>query len=343
MEHLVGASAPAGCESYLIDMIINQNPLPHGPETPISRSCQIAVVGLGKIAIDQHLPAIAGNPAFTLAATVDFHRGPAGVAHFRSLEALLASGLAIDAVALCTPPQVRGQLAHEAIDAGLAVLLEKPPATTLAELAALQHRADAKGVSLFAAWHSRFAPMVEQARAWLARRRVSGGSVDWREDVRRWHPGQRWLWQPNGLGVFDPGINALSILTDILPTMPAVLDSALDIPANVDTPIAARLALSAGHATISVTLDFLQTGPQTWDIALETDDGHRLRLGDGGATLAIDDGPMQRGVSAEYPALYARFAELIAAGTSDADGAPLALVAEALAKGSVRRTEPFIE
>jgi D-galactose 1-dehydrogenase len=42
-------------------------------------------------------------------------------------------------------------------------------------------------------------------------------NVIWREDVRVWHPGQDWIWQPGGLGVFDPGINALSIITHILP------------------------------------------------------------------------------------------------------------------------------
>jgi D-galactose 1-dehydrogenase len=309
----------------------------------VSRSCRIAVVGLGKIATDQHLPAIAASPAFTLAATVDWNRDSAGVAHFRSLDALLASGLALDAVAICTPPQVRAQLANEAIDAGLAVLLEKPPATRVDEVAALKLRAQARQVTLFAAWHSRFAPMVGAARAWLARRRVSGGAVAWREDVRRWHPGQRWLWQPNGLGVFDPGINAFSILTEILPTMPAVLDSALDVPANVDTPIAAQLVLSAGHAMIAVALDFLQTGAQTWEIVLDTDDNHRLRLGNGGATLSIDDGPVEHGISAEYPALYAHFAQLLADHESDVDESPLALVSEALLMGSVRRTEPFIE
>jgi D-galactose 1-dehydrogenase/L-arabinose 1- dehydrogenase len=39
----------------------------------------------------------------------------------------------------------------------------------------------------------------------------------WREDVRVWHPGQDWLLAAGGFGVFDPAINALSILTRVLP------------------------------------------------------------------------------------------------------------------------------
>jgi hypothetical protein len=41
--------------------------------------------------------------------------------------------------------------------------------------------------------------------------------IVWHEDVRKWHPGQQWIWEPGGFGVFDPGINALSIATRIFP------------------------------------------------------------------------------------------------------------------------------
>ena len=179
---------------------------------------RIAIIGIGKIARDQHVPAIRGNSAFSLAATVSPHdAGLDGVPHHASLEELLEQGPAVDAVALCTPPQVRYDLAAQALAKGIHVFLEKPPGATLAEVAALSARADKVGASLFAAWHSRFAAGVAPARAWLAERRIDKVSIIWREDVRVWHPGQAWIWQPGGLGVFDPGINALSIMTEILP------------------------------------------------------------------------------------------------------------------------------
>jgi D-galactose 1-dehydrogenase len=309
----------------------------------MSRIYQVAVVGLGKIAGDQHLPAIAGSVRFALAATVDWHRDGVAVPHFRSLDALLASGVALDAVALCTPPQVREALAREALDAGLSVLLEKPPAGSVAALDALARHAADRERTLFAAWHSRFAPLVGAAGDWLTGRDIVAGRIDWREDVRRWHPGQRWLWQAGGLGVFDPGINAFSILTALLPAPVRVLDAGLDVPANAETPIAAQLALASGDARIDVTLDFLETRQQAWEIALDTACGHRLRLSDGGTRMRVDDEPERGAASTEYPALYARFAGLLDAGASDADGAPLALVSEALARGAVRRVAPFIE
>jgi D-galactose 1-dehydrogenase len=92
---------------------------------------RIAVVGLGKIARDQHLPALRANPAFALAATVCPFGGLAdGVPGFETLDDLDAAGVAVDAVAICTPPQVRHRLASEALGRGLHVLLEKPPAAS---------------------------------------------------------------------------------------------------------------------------------------------------------------------------------------------------------------------
>jgi len=63
---------------------------------------RIALIGMGKIARDQHLPAIRENAAYELTATVSpHHAGVDGVAHFTSLDALLSDGPAVDALALC--------------------------------------------------------------------------------------------------------------------------------------------------------------------------------------------------------------------------------------------------
>ena len=59
--------------------------------------------------------------------------------------------------------------------------------------------------------------MHHAAREWLRTRELRRGRITGKEDVHFWHPGQRWIFEPGGFGVFDPGINALSILTDILP------------------------------------------------------------------------------------------------------------------------------
>lgn len=304
---------------------------------------RIAVVGVGKIARDQHLPAIAGNPAFSLAATVSPHDpGPVGVPHLASLEELIQQGPAVDAVALCTPPQVRYELASMALKRGIHVFLEKPPGATLSEVVALGDRADKVGVTLFAAWHSRFAAGVAPARAWLTERRIEKVSIVWREDVRVWHPGQAWIWEPGGLGVFDPGINALSILTHVLPRPVFLKTATLSIPENRAAPIAADLGMcDTAGAPIHMDLDWRQTGPQSWDIVVETDAG-TLKLSNGGAVLSLPSGT-EHNEDLEYPGLYSRFANLIRGGRSDVDIDPLRLVADAFLRGRRDAVEPFYD
>jgi D-galactose 1-dehydrogenase len=302
---------------------------------------RVALVGMGKIARDQHIPAIAGNPNLELAATVSPSSGGVdGVPHYTSLDAMLANEAGVEAVALCSPPQVRYGLAAAAIAARRHVFLEKPPGATLSEVAVLDAQARAAGVTLFASWHSRFAAGVAPARAWLADRAVVRAAITWREDVRHWHPGQDWIWEAGGLGVFDPGINALSITTHILPN-PILLEQALlSLPANRDAPIAADLSLrdSAG-APVTMDLDWRQTGPQTWDIEVETDAG-TLKLSHGGAVLELPTGT-HRDADREYAGLYARFVNLVRAGESDVDVTPLQLVADAFLRGRRVTVEAF--
>lgn len=303
----------------------------------------IAIVGVGKIARDQHLPSIARNPGFRLAAAVSRNAEVEGVENFSTLEAMLATRPDVTAVALCMPPQVRFEAARQALSAGRHVLLEKPPGATVAEVETLNTLAREKGLTLFATWHSRFAPAVRPAREWLNGRAINGVEIVWKEDVRHWHPGQAWIWQAGGAGVFDPGINALSILTEIMPHAVHVTAAELEFPENRQTPIAATLSFRDRHGTtIAAAFDWRQTGPQTWDISLETAEGTML-LSSGGAELRVDGEPVGIGPDAEYDGIYARFAELLARRESDVDLAPLVHVADAFMLGRRTIVEPFLD
>jgi D-galactose 1-dehydrogenase len=304
---------------------------------------KIAIVGLGKIARDQHLPSLAANGAFRLIAIASPHNRLDSVPSYHSLDQLLRSHADVAAVSLCTTPQVRYETALYALQHGCHVLLEKPPGITVSEVSALIDVANANKLSLFASWHSRHARAVEPARKWLAARKIVSAAINWKEDVRVWHPGQKWIWQAGGLGVFDPGINALSILTRIVPTSLALKDAELSFPSNCETPIAAHLALQSSEGSrVSVNLDFLQTGPQTWDIEVETDSG-RLRLSMGGTQMFVDEQPVDIAPSEEYPNLYAHFADLVQQRRVDADVAPLQLVADAFLCGRRVEVAPFVE
>lgn len=296
---------------------------------------RLALVGIGKIARDQHLPAIAASADFELVAAVSRHATVAGVANFADIDALIASGLRVDAVSIATPPLGRHLIAASALAAGWHVMLEKPPGATLAEVSTLPPGAGL----LFASWHSREAAGVAAAKTWLAGKAVTGGQVTWREDIRKWHPGQDWILAAGGLGVFDPGINALSIVTALLPAV-RVSAATLWFPRGRQAPIAAVITLAAGEAALSCDFDFRETGVEQWTIELTTESG-TLTLSEGGARLAIDGVAVPVPVHAEYPGLYRRFAELIAAGRSDVDLRPLELVADAFLIGERRMVAPF--
>lgn len=301
---------------------------------------RIAIVGYGKIAKDQHVPSIAADPRFELAAVVSPRaRADEGVPVFPNTEAMLREVAGrLDAVAICTPPTVRLEVAAAAFDAGLAVLLEKPPAATLGEIEEMERLGRETGRTLFAAWHSQHAPGVAGAKAALAGKVVRSLHIFWHEDVRKWHPGQEWIWAPGGFGVFDPGINALSIATRILPQRLFVREATLAFPANRQTPIAARIGFAGGF---EADLDWRYSEGERWTIRVETEDGTVVELLDGGARLSIGGVAQDIGTLGEYPSLYARFAELIEAGTSDVDREPLRLVADAFLAGGRETVEQF--
>lgn len=300
---------------------------------------KLALVGIGKIALDQHVPALAASSDWTLAATVSRKGSVPSVEAHTDFAAFLAARPDVLVVSLCMPPVPRFVYAEAALLAGRHVMLEKPPGATLAEVHALTALAAKRGLTLYATWHSRMAYAVAPAKTWLQGKTIRRAHVTWREDVRRWHPGQNWVFEPGGMGVFDPGINALSILTEVLPTQVHLTAATLTYPENCQAPIAAALTFSQN---VTADFDWRQEGPQTWDIEVDTDHGH-LALRMGGNRLEIDGVEMagENSIMGEYPALYARMAKLVAKGQSDIDLAPAVHVADAFSLGRRLTVPPF--
>lgn len=298
----------------------------------IVKPIPIAIVGVGKIARDQHVPTITASSAFEFVATVTRHHPLDGVPNFASIAELAQAMPEVKAVAICTPPRGRLDMVREAVAAGLDVMLEKPPAASISEAEALVAAAAASDSVLHVTWHSREAAAVEPACIWLVDREVRHVTITWKEDVRVWHPGQEWIWEP-GIGVFDPGINALSVVTRLLGRPLLLYRAALRFPANKAAPIAADLVLQDSTGlVVDVAFDFDQRGPQIWDIVVETDCG-TLTLTNGASRMAVDGDAVTVPDLPEYARLYARFAELIATRESDIDLRPFHIVADAFLLG----------
>src|SRR3546814_15750445 len=107
----------------------------------------LGLVGIGKIARDQHLPAIRADDRYELVATASRHAQVDGVPGHADIAAMIAGDHRLSAVSICTPPVGRHAIAAAAIDAGLHVMLEKPPAATTTEINAPPEHARARGVT----------------------------------------------------------------------------------------------------------------------------------------------------------------------------------------------------
>jgi predicted dehydrogenase len=305
------------------------------------RPIRIGIIGFGKIAEDQHAPSIAANPRFELAASSS-RSGKGPPPAFTDWRKLIRSVDGLEAVAITTPPKPRYEIARECLAAGLHVLLEKPPCATLSEIEDLACLAEAKDRTLFATWHARHNDGVAAAARALAGKSVTSMEIKWHEDVRKWHPGQQWIWEAGGFGVFDPGINAFSIATAIFPGSLFVSDAKLSVSEGAQTPIAADITFESPECDgpLTCSLDWRRSEGEEWTIRVKTDESDVL-LSDGGARLFIDGNEQSVSGLGEYPDIYRRFAELIDERRSDVDVRPLRLVADCLLVGSTERVEPF--
>ncbi|MEQ8558531.1 MAG: Gfo/Idh/MocA family oxidoreductase [Henriciella sp.] len=295
----------------------------------MNRPYTLALVGIGQIARAQHIPVIRQSPHFELSCVVSSSTPELGVPVYSDLASALKAQPDIDAVVLCTPPRVRLELARTAFEAGCSVMLEKPPARTTEVASQIERTAAEAACTLFASWHSRFAPMVAEALRWTRGREIVSGTITWHEDVRKWHPGQRWLWEEGGMGVYDPGINAFSILTLLHPAKYMVERAVYQVPENACTPVAVDMKLKSETAAIDVSLDFRFEQDEMWKLSLRDSGGEELELSQGGAALSINAGTLQQGESREYEGVYEHFASMLADQQSDFDLAPMYIVEQA--------------
>ena len=306
---------------------------------------KIAIIGVGKIAVDQHLPVIDKSKDFEVAATVSGR----GVQHrnlpvFKTAAELYKAMPEVKLVAICTPPGVRHAYVREAIDAGKHVLMEKPPTPTISELDDLVSYAKKKKRILFQTWHSRYNEAVDATKKILKKAGLRFARIDWRESVRKWHPGQDWVWEPGGFGVCDPGINALSIFTKVVP-FPVFVDRAtLKFPSNRQTPVDVEIVFKSAEAhqpQMSAGFNWLEESGEIWTIRFETMKGDELKLEKGGTVLRVNGNVTIENPSEEYEQIYEHFAKLLKKGKSEVSDAPLRIVADAFLLGARENVEEF--
>lgn len=137
---------------------------------------RIAVAGAGYIG-RAHIDAVQATPGCRLSAIVDpaaaaeAQAATPGVPWLATLDALLARDRP-DAIVLATPNALHVPQALQCLDAGLAVLLEKPLAPTVAEGRRLVDAAAARGARLLVGHHRAHSPIMARAREVIASGRL---------------------------------------------------------------------------------------------------------------------------------------------------------------------------
>ncbi|MCW4581576.1 Gfo/Idh/MocA family protein [Gluconacetobacter entanii] len=324
-------------------------PSPTPSRTP--RPIRIAIIGTGTIANTQHVPVIRAHRGFTLVAGVNpvpvtwWAAATEGTKMFSSMSTLIQSGLEVDAVAICTPPATHYALAAQALAAGWHVLLEKPPTPILSQAMDLHRLARNARRTLMTSWHAACAPAIAPVRQILSANGMRAMRITWRESVQKWHPGANWFWKPGGHGVFDAGINALSIACAVMEEPLFVRDALLDIPAGAATPCTAQVqwttpTLSSGLEGI---FDWTHRGTEVWDIAWTLDNGRRLVLSHGGGGLSLDGVGITLHGTHEYECVYSRFETLVHAGACEIEYRPVALVEDILSTGQRRPADMAVK
>ena len=134
---------------------------------------KIGIIGFGKIARDQHVPAIAASPDFELAgvSNVGSGKAPDSVPGFATYTEMLKALPDMAAVAICTPPGPRRSIAADCLTSGRHVLLEKPPAATVTEVRDIAERAQKAGRVAYASYHAQHNQAVKAAAGALAGKR----------------------------------------------------------------------------------------------------------------------------------------------------------------------------
>lgn len=175
----------------------------------MSRELRVGLIGCGKHALMYLLPALHYAPIH-LVSVCDTNaerrqrvkRQFGAEADFEGIGAMLR-GPQLDAVIACGPPDLHRAAAIAAMDAGLNVFVEKPPANDLAGAQQIAEAARANGRHCMVGFMKRFALRYQQARE-IAQSRSFGKTTHVSIKYAHWNcPDLHWMLAFMTVHVFD--------------------------------------------------------------------------------------------------------------------------------------------
>lgn len=165
-------------------------------------SIGVGVIGYSGAASRLHLPvlkrmpsvrvtAIAGTTQAALTAIADRYAIPTRYHDYRDL----LQNPAVDAVAICVPPELHEVIGLAALEANKHVFMEKPLALSLEQGTHLVRAAESSTVTTMVGFHLRWHRLVREAHEWMTAgrlgtveliRTVFTSGIRWRENLPAW-------------------------------------------------------------------------------------------------------------------------------------------------------------
>lgn len=306
---------------------------------------KLGVVGCGELFNSQHRSAIDDQNSLKLIATADPHTDPqiGHVEHYSGVEQLLAAKeIQLSAVVICTPSAFHLSIAKKVLRVGKSVILEKPPTRNLSEIRELKALAEQKGVALITLWHSQHAPGVRAAAGQLSGRKIKKIDIYWHEDFYHYHPGQTWVTGKVAGGIFDPLVNALSIVELLINGDVKLISGSANKPQNWEAAISGKYKYAPRDGrkiAINADVGWHAGGQSHWDIKVTTVNGTVVELTDGGANYYLNGQSQPTGATREYLQAYHHVKECLVSGQSDIILGPLQYLVDGQREDKVTFTQ----
>jgi len=288
----------------------------------------LAIIGYGSIAKvhERILDELTEETGSRLVAIADPEREHTDhrIRSFRTHEDLLASQeVHVDAVIVATPHSTHVEIARDALFAQKDVFLEKPPTLRMEDLNDLERIATAQGNVLFTGLHTRYRPEVEAAKKALEHEEIRTIHIRYAEDALRWHGPQAWVLDPviaGGGALIDSGINAVSVITYILPNLEyRVLSCQKYYQENIRVETSVKVGFEFGDKGAgTIQMDWLHKGVEARQILIQTASLHYFLIDlvqgqlrrDGQVISGLEEGSRAEvDLALEYRGLFRDFFE----------------------------------
>ena len=226
---------------------------------------RIGLLGASKIAPGAVIGPAKKNPDFEVVAVGARDPGRAkayaevhGIPHVVGSYAELVGRDDVDLVYNALPPGGHLEWSIAALEAGKAVLCEKPFAMNAGEARRMVNAAAASGHVLIEAFHYRYHQMIRDAEALVrsgALGQVRQASAVFNVNIKRSPDELRWRADLGGGGLMDLGCYPIHALRTLIGEEPAVRSASGAFEGRVDTSISADLAFPGGaSATVGCAM-----------------------------------------------------------------------------------------